>query len=578
MENRGMILGSLCEVARRDGLLTNADYEPKPVAWIIAVGDGGKFVNLVPTAGDVEPGKKPKVKMFQIPRRAGRTSSAVADFLVDKSEYVLGVEPDGKRSADDLRVRLGLFLRSVREAREATGNLALAAVEAFVESGEERGSAVGRVLAEGYKSNDLFAFEYHGRLVHELPEVREYFSRSRRAGTAGGVQCLICGSTAPPVKKHPAVRIPGGTTSGIALVSFNSDAFESYGLSRNENAPVCRNCADAYTTALNRLLSDRYPDPRLEGATLPRRFVRLSPDTTAVFWADQEAGVLDLFTSFFNAPRVESVRALLEAAHKNRTPELVSNRFYCLILSGGHGRAILRGMLTGMVAQVENNVGRYFESIDTGSDQPLPLFVLMRSLVLQGNLEHLAPGLVTDVFLAIVFGECFPQTLLVCTVGRCRVERQVTRERAAMLRAYLKRNANMEVTVGLDKENTSAGYRLGRLIAVLERLQRAAQNNPSKTIVDRYYGAASTRPAVVFPRLIAGAQHHLAKLAGGWAVFYQTRLGEVLDGIASFPQTLRLDEQGLFALGYYHQRQDFFKRRDSDPASGENGSKQGDAE
>src|SRR5208282_4212720 len=121
------------------------------------------------------------------------------------------------------------------------------------------------------------------------------------------------------------------------------DAFESYGLSRNENAPVCRDCADAYTTALNRLLSDRYPDPRHAGATLPRRSVRLSPDTTAVYWANEEAEVLDLFTSFFDAPRVENVRALLEAVHKGRSSGSVSSRFYCLILSGGQGRAILRG-------------------------------------------------------------------------------------------------------------------------------------------------------------------------------------------------------------------------------------------
>src|SRR5207237_6498592 len=128
-------------------------------------------------------------------------------------------------------------------------------------------------------------------------------------------------------------------------------------------------------------------------------------------------------------------------------------------------------------------------------------------------------------------------------------------ERAALLRAYLILNQKLEVNVGLDKENPSAGYRLGRLLAVLERVQGAAQNNPNKTIVDRYYSAASTRPATVFPRLVALAQHHLAKLTGGLAVFYQSRLGEVMDGIAAFPPTLKLEDQGLFALGYYHQRQ-----------------------
>ncbi len=565
-----MILTKLCEVARREGLLKNPDYEPKPVAWIIVVGDGGTLSEVIPTTGgDVAGSKKATPKVFQIPRRTGRTSAAVADFMVDKSEYVLGVEPDGKRSDEELKIRLSLFRQYVKKTREAAESPALAAVESFLESDAERGRAAERVAQQGYKSNDLFAFEYRGQLVHDAPEVQEYYSRSRRASAEGGKQCLICGAMAVAVDKHPAVKIPGGTTSGIALVSFNSDAFESYGLSRNENAPVCLDCADAYTTALNRLLGKGYE-------TMPRRFVRLSPDTTAVFWADEEASILDLLTHFFDAPRVESVATLFEAPQKGRQPSAVSNRFYCLILSGGQGRATLRGMHTGTVAQVEENMRAYFKSIDVGAEQPLPLFVLLRGLVLQGKTENLPSGLAADFFSAIVFGVKFPQTLLARAVERCRAERKVTRERAAIARAYLIRNSRLEVTVGLDKNNMRPGYRLGRLLAVLERLQGSAQGNPNKTIVDRYYGAASTRPATVFPRLVALAQHHASKLKGGLAVFYQKQLGEVMDGLPGFPATLSLEEQGLFALGYYHQR--FYKEANTSQAGGhENGSERGDA-
>ncbi len=567
-----MILASLCDLARRDGLLANPDYEPKPVAWIIVVDDSGLFVNLVPTAGADE-GKKSKPKSFLIPRRAGRTSSPVADFLVDKSEYVLGIEPDGKRSESDLGMRLGLFRQRVQDAAIATGEIGLTAAAAFLASDVERRRAVDSLPADGYKSNDLFAFECDGQLVHSLPEVQRYFSQVRRSVSKNGAQCLICGTAAAPVDKHPSVKIPGGTTSGIALVSFNSDAFESYGLSRNHNAPVCRDCADAYTTSLNRLLSNRYPDPQRPGETLPRRFVRLSSDTTAVFWTDEETTVLDLFADFFDAPRVESVAALFESPQRGRAPMDAGNRFYCLILSGGQGRAIVRSAHTGTVAQVEQNLKEYFESIDVASEQPSPLTLLMRGLVLQGKLENLAPGLVAEVFTAIVFGGHFPRTLLASAVGRCRAERKVTRERAAIVRAYLKRNQELEVSVGLDKDSTSVGYRLGRLMAVLERVQ----NNPNKTIVDRYYGAASTRPATVFPRLVAMAQHHLAKLKVGLQFFYQARLSEVMDGIAVFPPVLNMEEQGLFALGYYHQRQDFFKKPESGTAGSDDDDQKGEA-
>lgn len=562
-----MILAKLRELALREGLLTNPDYEPKPVAWIIAVGDSGELLDVIPTTGadEANPKKKAKAKVFDIPRRIGRTSGAKADFLVDKSEYVLGIEPSGDRKQEELETRRGLFRQSVGAAFAAKQSGALAAVAAFLDSDEARGQAAERVTQAGYQPNDLFAFEHRGHLVHDLPEVQAYFSGSRRVATDPGKQCLICGSMAPLVDKHPVLAIPGGTTSGVALVSFNSDAFESYGLSRNENAPICRDCTDAYTTALKRLLQDRYPDPRRPGETLPRRFVRLSPDTTAVFWTDEEASVLDLMISFFDKPQIENVEALFKSPQKGRMAGPVSNRFYCLILSGGQGRAVLRGIHTGTVAQVEDNMREYFNSIDIGADQPLPLFLLLKGLVLQGKLENLPPSLATDVFLAIVFGGKFPQTLLARAVGRCHAERKVTRERAAILRAYMIRNFKWEVSVGLEKENNKPGYRLGRLLAILERAQGAAQRSLNKTIVDRYYGAASTRPSTVFPRLVALAQHHITKLSVGWQIFYQKQLGEVLDGLSTFPATLGLEDQGLFALGYYHQRQEFFKKAESEP-------------
>lgn len=148
-------------------------------------------------------------------------------------------------------------------------------------------------------------------------------------------------------------------------------------------------------------------------------------------------------------------------------------------------------------------------------------------------------------------------------VERCRAEREVARERAAVVKAYLIRNEKLEVNVALDRENSKPGYRLGRLMAVLERVQGAAQKR--QTVVERYYGAASTRPATVFPRLVGLAQHHLAKLKEGLAVHHQRLLGEVMDGVSEFPSTLNLEEQGLFALGYYHQRQDFYKKHEDEP-------------
>lgn len=277
-----MILQSLRDLAVREHLLSNPDYEPKAVAWVIHVGDGGKFLGLVQTGE----GKK-----LNIPRRSGRTSAASPDFLVDKSEYVLGVcrqeQLPKPRGPEDLAKRSGLFRAAVTAAYDSTGIAPLKAVIDFLTDTEERGRCAAAAEAEGYKNNDLFAFHYQGDLVHDIPALQEYFSAWRASSTEPGVQCLVCGRTRAPVDKHPGIRVPGGTTSGVALVSFNSDAFESFGLSRNDNAPVCRECADAYTTALNRCLDPKYSDQA--GNVLSRRSVRLCPDTAAVYWSEKDA-------------------------------------------------------------------------------------------------------------------------------------------------------------------------------------------------------------------------------------------------------------------------------------------------
>jgi CRISPR-associated protein Csd1 len=551
-----MILQSLRDLALREHLLTNPDYEPKAVAWIIHVGDGGQFLGLVPTAE----GKK-----LNIPRRAGRTAAPVADFLVDKSEYVLGVCRQDKltkpRKPEELVKRRELFLEAIESAHEATGAAAIRAVADFLGHDEERGRCAAEAETGGYKNNDLFAFDFQGCLVHDLPEIQAHFSATRRKTTVAGVPCLVCGRPRPPVDKHPGVKLPGGTTSGVSLVSFNSNAFESYGLSRNENAPVCRECADAYTTALNRCIERDYVNP--EGEVLSRRSIWIPPATVAVYWAERDAGFMDIFGSLFDQADPEAVKSLFDAPQAGRAPADLKARFYCLLLSGAQGRAIVRGLHTETLGAVEENVGNYFRSLEIGSDKPFPLWVLLRSICLQGDTKNLPPGLAGDFFLSILFGRPFPRTLLAAAVGRCRAEREVKPARAALLRAYLIRNRsfNLEVTVSLDKENTQPAYRLGRLLAVLERLQGDAQRSLNKTIVDRYYGAASTRPGTVFPALIRLAQHHFPKVSSPG--FHQANLGEVLDGITAFPATLSLEQQGMFALGYYHQRQEFYRRKET---------------
>ncbi len=562
-----MILASLRDLAQSEGLTEDLDYEPKPVAWIVSLNAEGRFLGLISTGVPQGPKGKPLAKIMQIPRRVKRTVDSTPDFLVDKPEYVLGLLDDislkpGRLNKVEPRRRL--FLELIRKAASVTSHQPLRAVVNFLEVDSARAQAIARLQEQGYASNDLICFEVGGHLVQEDPPVRSYFSSQRIGSSERATQCLLCGEVRPPVDNHPSVQLRGGSSSGIALVSFNSSAFESFGWDRNENAPVCRNCAEAYTTGLRRLISTRYPDPLHPGEFLPRRSISLTNDTTAVFWADAPSKSLDWLPSIFEKPDPQAVKAVLESPWTGSDPAKLSAPFYCLLISGGQGRAILRGTHTGVLGDVEDNVKRHFSALGRLSERPLPLFLLLRSLAVQGKAENLSPSLAGEVFLAIIFGFKYPQALLFAAIQRCRAEQQVTRERAAILQLYFQRNKQrQELTMGLNRELPDTGYRLGRLLAVLERLQLDTNRNLNKTIVDRYYGSASTRPVTVFPSLIHLAQHHAAKLKNSG--FFQKEIGNVLEAVPSFPSHLSLEEQGLFALGYYHQRQEYFRKREEAP-------------
>jgi len=554
-----VILQSLVDLAAREGLVEDPSYQQADVSFAIVLDGDGGFVQLMDLR-QTNDRKKQVPKKLSIPKRAKGTSNDKEEFLVHKSEYVLGAEPDGKRAHERLTNRLSLFRSAIVRAYDRTSQLELNAVLGFLDSADERNRCIQQAEAFKYKSNDLFCFEVDDEYVHDLPAVKEYWSVVSGPPAGGDLQqCVLCGRPGVPVRLHAQFKLAGGGTTSVALISFNQKAFLSYGWSGNQNAPVCQKCADSYSTALRRSLDTSYPNPANPDVPLPRQSVVLSKNLTAVYWTDSPSAELLENVGSINDYSDDDARYLtaqLQSPWKGSLSGSAEGRFYCLFLQGAEGRATLRDWQTQDVRNVQDNLRCWFEEINVLGERPRPLRSLLDSLAVKPKEGYKLPErFIRALFLAAVFGRELPLAVLAAAVERNKSKKTVSAERAGLLQAYFIRNTKRRTYMALDESATATtAYRLGRLLAVLQAQQARVNPKLNKNITDRFFTSMSTRPASVFPSLMALGRTHTRSLKEKDHGYFDGKIAEILDGVKPVPNTFRLADQGEFALGYYHQR------------------------
>jgi CRISPR-associated protein Csd1 len=492
-----------------------------------------------------------------------RTAGIEPNFTWDNTGYVLGMDRKGKaeRSLECFEA----FKKLHHEIGDDIEDNGMNALLKFLDSWNPEKAKEIKNWDEIAGMNVVFQLDGDRRYIHDHPAVQAAWSRfSASKGKDFIGACLVSGETASIARLHPPIKgVRGAQTSGAGIVSFNLDAFESYGKTQNYNAPVSKAIAFAYTTVLNHLL--RYES---------RQKVQIG-DTTTVFWTERESSLEGFMGVILNptdeAGDLTEIRLFLEAARDGKMYSKLGDseiKFYILGLSPNASRLSVRFWHVSTVGDMAERIGEHFRDLAIvrrfENDREFPgMWHLLRQTAVQGEADNIPPLLAGAVMRSILTGAAYPQTLLGTVIRRIKADQDINYLRAAIIKACLVRKFRLarikkEVKMTLDKESTNVAYRLGRLFATLEKAQLDAIPGANTTIKDRYYGSASATPRVVFPQLLRLAQHHIQKAEyGRWT---DKMIEEVMCGISEFPAHLSLDDQGMFAIGYYHQRQAFYAK------------------
>jgi CRISPR-associated protein Csd1 len=544
-------------------------FEWKEISWVIILSPDGTPVSIEDTR--VMKGKKLRAKAYLVPHSVKRTVGIKANLLWDSADYALGLDIKGR---PDRVIDQHKAFRDGIAALDGVEDEALLALKLFLDRSDKLSllSDLGD-FSEDKSASISFKLAGDTVTIAERPALKAAIGNSESMSTGEQRICLVSGVREEVMKLHPAIRgVWGAQPTGGNIVSFNLGAFLSYGKNQGENAPVGKTTVFAYTTALNQLLG-RDSNQRLQVG-----------DSTTVFWASKKVDFEQNFGFFLNEPAkenpdrlVSAVRDLYKAVDTGVYAEDMEARFHVLGLAPNASRLSVRFWITGSVAEIADAIKRHFDDVaivhGPKEHDHLSVFRLLVSTAVQGKSENMPSHLAGDFMRSILEKRPYPRALLQAAVVRVRAEHEVNYPRAALIKACLNRfsriggsGAKKELQMSLDTTNKNSGYLLGRLFAVLERVQEEANPGINATIRDRFYGAASSTPVMVFGNLMRLKNHHVAKIdSTGRQIYYERLIGQIVEGITDFPAHLSLDDQGRFAIGYYHQRQDFYTKKDEKP-------------
>jgi len=596
--------------------LARFGYSTVGISFALDISEDGNLLNILPLFKRGK-GKKEVPRLMIVPEYAEPTSKPEASFLCGKCEYVLGISKRDDEKPEFSVERYKKFQHFNIELLNDANNDAARAVIAFLKNHNpteiRKHPAIIPFLTEILKGKRL-VFMYKNTYVHEVPAIKKIWERfrSNKEGKVG--QCLVTGEESLIARKHRKLKgNVGGKHFEAPLISFNKRAFESYNRTEQQgmNSPVSEKAEFAYTTAANYLLSDDNPNKKF-----------YLGDAAIVYWAESEnRSCEDYYANFFEPEYIEDeitdnqegrkqaeaeLEAVTEKIIRTKIPDIKSvladlddenPQFYILGLAPvGDGRLLVRFFITDLFENIVQNILAHYRDFELPlnpqekySNQPKYITIqhIVNACIPQKSKnkdkqrEALA-SMASSVFRSILTDTAYPVTLFYSVMNRIRAETdnpdkrlfKVSYVRVAIIKAFLIRKYRDKtekpfkevLTMALNEQCTIPAYLLGRLFAVLERVQAQAIKNLNASMKDRYFTSACASPGNVFPRLLLLSQHHLAKLDN--KVYWERQIEDIVHKLDvennPIPVRLTLDEQGVFILGYYHQRKDLWTAKPKD--------------
>lgn len=571
----------------RQGKVSRKGWMPAKVSAALRLDEEGNLIGFIPLMVEKTRGKK-KVLLpseMNVPEYGTRSGKAPkAQYLCDNAKFFLGIDEKSENGVNE-----AYFERAKeRQLKELSGCSSLAgkAVCAFFENWkpeQAKDNPVIKEFLEDIVSASNLVFWVGDDYAHNDEEIIRLWDKTcTQTSNESLGRCLVTGDRAPIARLHKSFHgVKGAQSSGAMLVSFNVESFESYGKENAQglNAYVSEQAAFGYGEALNYLLNDE-------------RHRKYVGDMTVVYWADQEnEASQDIFSSMgFGAGNVmtqHELNAILQAVKEGKSivyngQEIpYDNDFYILGLSPNAARISVRFFYRSSIGEILSHIQQHHERMEIVRPggkawDPIPLWKLLDATVPPKAKDKTAsPPMTGATFRSILNGGFYPVSLYQSVIRRIKAEQddadsnqphyKLTETRAAIIKAYLIKNKGRKITVALNESSEDTAYVLGRIFSVWEQIQEAANPGLNSTIKDRYFNAACATPTAVFSKLQVLSNHHLRKIEKGREVYFEKKLTELmskLHGGEALPKTLSLDEQGMFILGYYHQTQKRYEKKE----------------